>query len=307
VTRSPTSTSPVTDPAAWRAWFDEQRAAVERTLKGHVSQLRANDPGHSRVLEAVAYSLVQGGKRLRPILVRECCVVSGGNVAAASPAALAVECIHTFSLIHDDLPAMDNDDLRRGQPTNHKVFGEAVAILAGDWLVAHAFGLLAGPDVSPHVSAALVRTLAEGSLGMVEGQGADIAGEGQAASAPLVEYIHRHKTARLIEACCRLGALAGGADSVQIERLGQYGQHLGLAFQIVDDVLDCTSSTDALGKRAGKDASVSKQTYPAVYGLEPARTQAAREVDAALAALAPLGPKADHLRGLARFVLERER
>ncbi len=291
----------------WKAWAIEQRAAVDRMIERHVSDLREHDAGHSRLFEAVAYSMNQGGKRLRPILVRESCAVCGGSVTDASVAALAVECIHTFSLIHDDLPAMDDDDLRRGNPTSHKVFGEALAILAGDWLVAHAFELLADPAVEPAIAAALVRTLGRGSLGMVEGQGADIEGEGRPPNAGLVNFIHMHKTARLIETCCRLGAICARAGDDTVEALGEYGRHLGLAFQIVDDLLDCTGSTAVLGKRTQKDADVCKQTYPAVFGDEESRKQARRETDDAIAALRIFGDKAGNLRGLARFVLSRDR
>ncbi|MBN2446320.1 MAG: polyprenyl synthetase family protein [Phycisphaerae bacterium] len=291
---------------AWRQWFDEQRTAVDRSIQQHVQKLRAADVGHSRLLEAVTYSLVQGGKRVRPILVRESCVVCRSEPKQATLAALAVECIHTFSLIHDDLPAMDDDDLRRGVPTSHKVFGEAIAILAGDWLVAHAFALLADPEISPARSAALTRTLAGGSLGMVEGQGADIESEGKPPAAPLVEFIHLHKTARLIETCCRMGAICAGADEAAVSALGDYGRHLGLAFQITDDLLDRTATTAAMGKRTGKDADVSKQTYPAVFGIEQSRAQARQEVEAAAAALESFGERGQHLQSLARFVLERD-
>jgi len=303
VTSQPTACRQTSHPA-WRDWFAERRAAVDRIITEHVAALRAADPGHSRLIEAGVYSLTQGGKRLRPILVLESCAVCGGQPTAAHAAALAVECIHTFSLIHDDLPAMDDDDLRRGQPTSHKVFGEALAVLAGDWLSLHAFRLLA--EARLPVTADLVAALPAGSLGMVEGQGADIAGEQRPPATDLVEYIHRHKTAGLIEACCRLGALSAAADAEAVAALGRYGRHLGLAFQIVDDVLDETSTTAALGKRAGKDAAVSKQTYPAVFGRDASRAQARREVDAATAALAPFGAAAQRLCELAEVVVTRD-
>jgi geranylgeranyl diphosphate synthase type II len=298
---------PEFDLEAWRAWYAGERAAVDELLATHVARLRACDSQHSRLLEAVEYSLRQGGKRLRPILVRAACEACGGDVAAATPAAIAVECIHTFSLIHDDLPAMDDDDLRRGQPTNHKVFGEALAILAGDWLVAHAFMLLADPDVSAERSGRLVRALGMGSLAMVSGQASDIEGEQQPPAVDRVQHIHRHKTASLIEACGRLGAASAGVSVEREDALGAFGAHLGLAFQIIDDLLDCTASTEQLGKTAGKDAAVSKQTYPAVFGMEASRAQARREVDAALATLDPFGDAANRLRGLAYFVISRDR
>lgn len=292
---------------AWKSWFQSARQDFDAELAAYLQSLPCVDEAHSRLMEAVTYSLTQGGKRLRPILVSEACQACGGATVASRQAALAVECIHTFSLIHDDLPAMDDDDLRRGKPTNHKVFGEAMAILAGDWLVAHAFELLADPALSAEIVPRLVRALGCGSRAMVAGQAADIAGESQETNADLVEHIHLHKTASLIEACCRLGAASAGASAADEDRLGQFGRHLGLAFQIVDDILDCTASTEQLGKRAGKDAAVNKQTYPAAYGLEASRRRADDEITKALNALEPFGERARNLRGLAHFVIARDR
>lgn len=302
----PLPVTPVDD-ATWTAWLREQQAAVSRIIDDHVTALADSDPGHSRLREAVCYSLTQGGKRLRPILVRAACEACGQDPALATPGAIAIECIHTFSLIHDDLPAMDDDDLRRGQPTSHRVFGEAAAILAGDWLVTHAFAVLARADLPGAVTAELAAALAGGTLGMIEGQAADIAGEHLPPEATLVDFIHRHKTGRLIEASCRLGALCSGAGDAQLTALSDYGRHLGLAFQIVDDVLDCTSSTEQLGKRAGKDAGESKQTYPAVHGIEESRRRARQAADDAIAALTPFGERARWLGGLARYVVSRDR
>jgi geranylgeranyl diphosphate synthase type II len=217
-----------------------------------------------------------------------------------------MELVHTFSLIHDDLPAMDNDDTRRGQPTNHKVFGEGLAVLAGDWLVVQAFSLLTSDRYDRALMPGLVRALADGTKWMIEGQGADLAGEGQPASRELVQYIHRHKTATLIETCCRLGALCAGASSDAAVALARYGRHLGLAFQIADDLLDATGSPEQMGKRVGKDAVQAKQTYPAAFGLEESQAQARVEVDAALAALDSFGGRADRLRDLARYVIRRD-
>jgi len=294
-------------PASWQAWFDRRRRAIDASVSKHLNVLKAGQNPHSRLIESVEYSLQQGGKRLRPILVIEACAICGGEESAAMPAALAIECVHTFSLIHDDLPAMDDDDLRRGRPTNHKVFGEAVAILAGDWLACHAFELLAGGDVQPAVAAEMTRVLAGATADMIVGQGADIAGEQRPTDADLVRFIHRHKTARLIEAACVLGAVAAQAGTVRREALAGYGRHLGLAFQIADDLLDATGETDKLGKRAGKDAGEAKQTYPAACGIEQSRRQATREIEAACQALGTFGPVADNLRHLARFVIERDR
>jgi geranylgeranyl diphosphate synthase type II len=291
----------------WSRWFEQQREAVDEAISAHLGELKSDSRPHSRLLAAVEYSLGEGGKRLRPILVLESCRVAGGHSALAWPAAISVECVHAFSLIHDDLPAMDDDDLRRGRPTNHKVFGEAMAILAGDWLLAHAFALLSADGIDRQLAADWVRILSDGTLAMVVGQGADIAGEGHPANTELVEFIHVHKTASLLEASCRLGARAAGAPAEAFGALGRYGQRLGLGFQVVDDLLDHTGSADQLGKRVGKDAEASKQTYPAALGVEGSRARARELVAEAVAALEPFGERAERLRGLAQFVLTRDR
>lgn len=306
MTPTTSNPAPTRDREAWRRWYDDERLAVDRLLDAHLARLTRFGQAHSQLHEAFAYSLQQSGKRLRPILVREAARICGAAADAADAPAVAVECIHTFSLIHDDLPAMDDDDLRRGQPTNHRVFGEALAILAGDWLVAYAFRLLASAH-APDVTQRLLEELGDGSLAMVEGQAADIAGEQKATEPVLVQYIHQRKTAALISTCCRLGAIAAQAPEESIAALGEYGRRVGLAFQIVDDLLDHTGSTEQLGKRAGKDAAVSKQTYPAAFGVDASRAAARREVGEAVAALAPWGADADHLRRLAEFVLDRDR
>ena len=291
----------------FEVWLERGRAVVDAELSSHLKALEAEIGSHSRLSDAVQYSVNVGGKRLRPLLVLEACRVCGGRSEAALPAALAIELIHTFSLIHDDLPAMDNDDTRRGQPTNHKVFGEGMAVLAGDWLVTHAFSLLTSDRFSPGLVPALLRALTDGTERMIAGQGADIAGEGKPPDAVLVRYIHEHKTAALIETCCRLGALCAGASGDAVAALAKYGRHLGLAFQITDDLLDATSSLERMGKAVNKDAVASKQTYPAAFGLDESRTQARCEVDAALTALEPFGSRADRLRDLARYVVRRDR
>lgn len=293
--------------AAWRRWFDAQRSRVDNALSSHLNALKRDFTPHSRLLDCVEYALTAGGKRLRPVLVLECCRVCGGTEAAAWPAALAVECVHTFSLIHDDLPAMDDDDLRRGKPTSHKVFGEALAILAGDWLLAHAFALLTEQRRGQRLAAELTRVLATASCEVCLGQGADIAGQQRPGDAELVRFIHGYKTSRLFEACCRLGALSARAQAADIKRMARYGSHLGLAFQIVDDLLDCAGTAERVGKRTGKDAAVAKQTYPAVFGPAASREHARREIDAAVAALAPFGVRARRLRLLAEYVLARDR
>lgn len=312
------------DFAGLLAWYDTQRQFIEIALTQHLNSLKTGVWANTRLLDSVQYSLTAGGKRLRPILVLEACRVCGGDEQLAIPAALAVECVHAFSLIHDDLPAMDDDDLRRGVPTNHKVFGEAHAILAGDWLVTHAFMLVAGVnsgsanvssasakrgsvDVSSASAAELVTALAAGTEAMIVGQVADIEGEQQPISPSRVRLIHENKTAALIEACCKMGAIAAVADDARIAAMSSYGRHLGLAFQIADDLLDETASTEDLGKRAGKDAGAAKQTYPAAFGSEESRKRARAEIDAASVALEIFGDRANRLKELAEFVIARDR
>ncbi len=296
--------APVT--ADFRAWLEAARRDIDTALTGLLAERTAELGLRSRLAAAVAYSFRVGGKRVRPILVLECCQVCGGSAERATPAALALEFVHTFSLIHDDLPAMDDDDLRRGQPTNHKVFGEGLAILAGDWLLAHAFALLGAARYDGELAVALTRTLADGTERMIAGQAADLAGMGQETEAALVRYIHEHKTAALLETACRLGALCADADEAAVRALSAYGRHVGLAFQIADDVLDATGAVARLGKAVHKDAAVSKQTYPAAFGTEESRARARAEVEAAVAALAPFGERAARLRELAAFVIARD-
>jgi len=287
-------------------WFGSLQAEVDAALAAHFRAIEATIGPHSRLPAAVQYSLKIGGKRLRPLLVLECSRICGGQTEAAMPAAIALELVHTFSLIHDDLPAMDDDDTRRGHPTNHKVFGEGMAVLAGDWLLAHAFRVLTAECKDEHLAASLARTLAAGTEAMIAGQAADLDGEEHPADRKLVEFIHLHKTAALIETACRLGALSARADDHTIDALARYGHHLGLAFQITDDLLDATGSAERLGKRVRKDATASKQTYPAVYGLQASRQAAAEQVEAGLRCLEPLGARAVRLRELAQFVLRRD-
>lgn len=264
-----------------------------------------------RLMESIEYSLMAGGKRLRPALVLECWRACGGGDrpvdASALASAAAMELIHTFSLVHDDLPAMDNDDLRRGRPTNHKVFGDAMAILAGDAMTTMAFEILAGDAAGP-ACAALVRELAgaSGPEGMIGGQVLDMEGENISLSLEQLQRLHRMKTGALLKASCRMGALAAGANDAGLAAVTDYGRHLGLAFQIVDDVLDVTSTPEQMGKATGKDAAKGKNTYPVLLGLDPSRREAAVQLRAAIQALEPLGAAGDGLRLLARFVVERE-
>lgn len=259
-------------------------------------------------MEAIEYSLMAGGKRLRPALVLETAHACGARAdnRSALAAAGAIELIHTFSLVHDDLPAMDDDDLRRGRPTNHKVFGEAMAILAGDAMVTLAFELIA-TDAEASVAPALVRELASasGPVGMIGGQVLDIDGENKSLSLDELRRLHAMKTGALLTCACRMGAIAAGAETDAVEAVTAYGRHLGLAFQIVDDLLDVTSTPEQMGKATGKDAGKGKNTYPSLMGVEGSSRAAKEQLDAALAATRELNQHAEGLRSLARFVVER--
>jgi geranylgeranyl diphosphate synthase, type II len=273
--------------------------------------LPADTVAPETIHKAMRYSVFAGGKRLRPVLVIAGAEAVGGRMDDVMPTACALEMIHTYSLIHDDLPAMDNDDFRRGRPTSHKVFGEAMAILAGDGLLTLAFRLIA-ENWRPAMDARVLRDVlvdvsdAAGTDGMVGGQVADLEAEGRRVSPDMLEYIHLHKTAALIRTSIRVGARLSGARDEQLRALTVAGGDLGLAFQIVDDILDVTGTTEQLGKTAGKDQAQQKATYPAIHGIEASQAQAGRLVGEALHALAPLGPPAEPLRALARFILERK-
>ncbi len=260
---------------------------------------------------AMRYSVLGGGKRLRPLLVYATGLAFSAPLTRLDAVAAAVEIIHAYSLIHDDLPAMDNDDLRRGRPTCHVAFGEAMAILAGDALQALAFELLANDEaieVDPTIRVSMLRTLAHacGSVGMAGGQAFDLAAVGQRLSAHELERMHVHKTGALIRASIRLGAQAAGCiDEENLAALDRYGHCIGLAFQIRDDILDIEGNSEQLGKTAGKDEAANKPTYPAILGLEASRAQLRELTDQALAAIEPLGLAATRLRELAVFVAER--
>ena len=257
---------------------------------------------------AMRYSLFAGGKRIRPILCMAAAEAVSDSPAGIESCACTLELIHTYSLIHDDLPALDNDDLRRGVPTCHKVFGDAIAILAGDALLTLAFQVLAQMDCAAERRVALIAELstAAGTVGgMIGGQVCDIEGEGQPPDAMLLEAIHRAKTGALLRASLRMGAIYAGADPEQLHALSCYGEHVGLAFQIVDDVLDVEQSSETLGKTAGKDAQQHKITFPAVYGLARSREMAEEQRLAAHLALRPFDERAERLRELADFIVHR--
>lgn len=261
------------------------------------------------ISEAMSYSLLAGGKRLRPVLAMASYEACGGRAQDIVSPAAALEVIHTYSLIHDDLPAMDNDDLRRGRPTCHKVYGDAVAILAGDALLTEAFLMVldAGHRASEAAVVEAIRELAvaSGVRGMVGGQVADIISEGQEPEPQMLHYIHRHKTGALITASVRLGGILYGAPADIMSSLTAYGENLGLAFQIVDDVLDVTGDEEVIGKPVGSDQEKKKMTYPALYGIKSSMQRAGEHIAKALEALGPMGGTAEPLRGIARYVLGR--
>ncbi len=263
----------------------------------------------STIHRAMRYSLFAGGKRMRPVLCIAAAETCGGSRDRALPAACAVECVHTYSLIHDDLPCMDDDDLRRGRPTSHKVFGEAVAVLAGDALLTVAFEILASIHEPRRYT--LRDFLAElafaaGSRRLIAGQVADLEGEGKKSSRGELRYIHECKTAAMIVASLKLGAMAANASPAQLGALAGFGYYLGLAFQVIDDILDITQTSERLGKSAGKDVAAQKTTYPALIGLEASRREARRLTARAHAALEPLGTRAARLREIADHLLARE-
>ncbi|QXI22226.1 (2E,6E)-farnesyl diphosphate synthase [Pseudomonas iranensis] len=268
-------------------------------------------PELARLYEAMRYSVMNGGKRVRPLLAYAACEALGGQAEQASGAACAVELIHAYSLVHDDLPAMDDDDLRRGQPTTHKKFDEACAILAGDGLQSLAFSALLDPrlsDCSSDIRLQMVTALAHaaGPAGMVGGQAIDLGSVGLKLDQTALEQMHRHKTGALIEVSVKLGALASGrAQPDQLQALQTYAQAIGLAFQVQDDILDVESDTATLGKRQGADIARDKPTYPALLGLDAAKAYALELRDQALQALRPFDAAAEPLRELARYIVER--
>jgi len=287
-------------------YMARQQKAVEAALDRWVP---GEDENPATIHRAMRYSLFAGGKRVRPLLAVAAAEAVSDAPGGIESCACALEMIHTYSLIHDDLPALDNDDLRRGRPTCHKVFGDAMAILAGDALLTLAFEVLAKLDTGAERRIELVRELATASGtvgGMIGGQVNDIEGEGKHPTARLLESIHRAKTGALLRASVRMGAIYAGADAEQLKALTGFGEHVGLAFQIVDDILDVEQSSEALGKTAGKDAAQNKITFPAVYGIERSRQMAEEERLAAHLSLQPFDERAQRLRELADLVVRRK-
>ncbi|MGD8438497.1 MAG: polyprenyl synthetase family protein [Syntrophobacterales bacterium] len=290
-----------------KQYLEARRLMVEEALEIALPQ---QDGPESRVVEAMRYSLFAGGKRLRPILCLAASEAVGGDIQSAMPAGCALEMIHTYSLIHDDLPAMDDDDLRRGKPTNHKVFGEAIAILAGDGLLTEAFVLLSDYHaLLPERAVQVIGVIAEAASyrGMVGGQVVDMLSQNKPADLETVQQMHSRKTAALIAAATESGALAGKGSEAQVAALARYGRAIGLAFQIADDILDIEGDTELLGKTTGADEARGKVTYPAAVGLERSRQAANDMIHDALTALEGFDEKANPLRSLAQYIITRKK
>lgn len=288
-------------------FLEDRTAAVNAALD---SFLPSEKTKPVTIHKAMRYSLFAGGKRMRPALTLAAAQACGGKDADAMPLACAVECIHTYSLIHDDLPAMDNDDFRRGKPTNHKVFGEGIAVLAGDALLTQAFEIAAQCKGWPrysHRDVILEVAKASGSLQLIAGQVADLEGEGKKTSAQQLKYIHERKTSALLCCSVRLGGMSANCTAAQLAALTDFGYHVGLAFQVIDDILDVTQTSEQLGKTAGKDTKAQKATYPSIVGLEKSRKIATQLTDKAFAALKIFKSKAVALEALAEFLLKRDR
>lgn len=299
---APNGESPAFDLSTY---LKERQAQVEAALDRSLPLVYPE-----KIYEAMRYSLLATGKRLRPILCLATCELMGGTIEMAMPTACALEMLHTMSLIHDDLPAMDNDDYRRGQLTNHKVYGEDMAVLAGDALLAYSFEYVATQTQGVpaervlRVIARLGRTV--GAAGLVGGQVVDLESEGQSdIQEETLHYIHTHKTGALLESCVVCGGILAGATDANIERLSRYAQNIGLAFQIIDDILDITATQEELGKTAGKDLQAQKATYPSLWGLEVSKAKAQGLIEEAIAQLEPFGESSQPLIALAHFITAR--
>ena len=289
------------------AFLGTRAAAVDRALDRFLPAATAKP---ATIHRAMRYSLFAGGKRIRPALCLAAAAACGGDQSAAMPLACAVECIHTYSLIHDNLPAMDNDDYRRGKLTNHKVFGEGIAVLAGDALLTQAFEIAArcrGWARYSHQTVILELACAAGSLQLIAGQVADLEGEGKGISAPQLRYIHERKTSTLLCCSVRLGGMSANCTLAQLKALTRFGHNVGLAFQVIDNILDVTQSSEKLGKTAGKDARAQKATYPSIVGLDRSRQIATELTDRAFSSLKMFQGKAAALEGLADYLLRRDR
>jgi len=294
-------------PFSLNRYLDRVSSRVNAALDKLLPPESADPP---TIHKAMRYSIFAGGKRIRPVLCLASCEAVGGKDRAAMPLACAVECIHTYSLIHDDLPCMDDDDFRRGKPTNHKVFGEGIAVLAGDALLTEAFALVAKVDPQKRYSVrVLVKelALAAGSLRLIAGQVQDLEGENKNLSLKEVKRTHLNKTAALITVSIRLGAMAGNATPAQLKRLTRYGHDIGLAFQVIDDILDATSTKEVMGKSVGADAKNQKSTFVTALGLEKSRAMAANLIADAQKQLKLFGKPAEPLGAIADFFLTRQK
>jgi len=289
-----------------KAYLKSRQKKIDRALDRYLPKENTRPP---TIHKAMRYSLFAGGKRLRPILCLAAAETCGGKIDKALPLACALECIHTYSLVHDDLPSMDNDDFRRGRATCHKVFGDGVAVLAGDALLTIAFEIVSRAKFSPRYNISILLreiAVAAGSQKLIAGQVADLEAEGRKIDMVGLRYIHENKTAAILTTSVRLGAMSANANPKQLAAITKFGRSLGLAFQIIDDILDVTQTTEKLGKSAGKDIAAKKATYPAVIGLEKSRLEAKRLTRQAHNALSIFGEKAEALHALANYLLERE-
>ena len=286
----------------------EKASFVEKVLKEYMPK----EEGYQKtVIEAMNYSLSAGGKWLRPILTLEACKIVGGNEDEAIPFAIAIEMIHTYSLIHDDLPALDNDDLRRGRPTNHKVYGEAMGILAGDALLNYAFEVMLAGSINkenPEKYLKAINEIAKGAgiYGMIGGQVVDVESENKQIEKEKLDYIHMNKTAAMMVGCMRAGATIGGANFEQMEEITKYAKNIGLSFQIVDDILDIVGDEVKLGKKVGSDIENHKSTYPSLLGLDKSKEIAHNLIDEAKKSIEKLSDDVDFLKGLAEYIIDRE-
>ncbi len=288
-------------------YLKEKRKSVDGFLKKYISAQKKNKDCPKNLAEAMGYALTAGGKRVRPILAIASYEAAGGRSESILPVASSIELIHTYSLVHDDLPAMDDDDLRRNKPTTHKAFGEAEAILAGDALLTDAFNIISEADAKPALLIKVISELSYGSgpQGMVGGQSVDILLEGKKATKKQLLYIHKHKTGALISASIRIGAIMANASTAKLEALTEYGDKIGLAFQVTDDILDVTGTMEEMGKPTGSDDAKGKNTYPSIFGLEEAQKIAEKLVNDSLNALKVFGKKAEPLEEIAKYILAR--
>jgi len=288
-------------------YLETKKKIVDRALEEYLPK---RDGFSSEISESMRYTLFAGGKRIRPVLCMASAETVGGSANTVLPVACAIEMIHTYSLIHDDLPSMDDDDYRRGKPSNHKAFGEGVAVLAGDALLTEAFCLLSGrtPGISPEKSLSIIHEISTtaGFQGMIGGQMADLRAEGKEVDMERVNYIHTHKTQALITVSIRAGAIVASASEDDMNALSEYGRKTGLAFQIADDILDIESCREILGKDTGSDEGSKKATYPALIGLKESKEKTRKLVEDALSDISRFDEKAEPLRMIARFIAERK-